>query len=395
MEAPGCKSRPGTVSGDVDGKGGWSQESLDDHHHQPSSVRDLPAYTGPELDPEKNSSLPPPLPSSANPRFYEVNFVTFDPPAFEPPPYYPGSKHYRSASSKSGLSTSLSLKSSKSTLPGPLRRRRKQPPPVFYAKKTHDRIQSVSYITFEQHHQQQDSSSSSRKIMASNINPAVMPKVPTTLPPLPSGPRPVAAGAGGRGFSPSKEDMIADLRRQLDDSASASGSSVDSRGGRRRRRNNNNKALAAAAQQKAVGSGLTNPAVLPRLAETKPVRLQLGLNLDVELELKARLQGDVSLTLLVEKKTKPTARPATSAELRPDAQGVVVAEEIFYMRIGCLQLRQTWMEREVSPSLTAAVVAGVAAGGIWFVIEVICSVPGRKGGLALERILRNPYDDTG
>ena len=34
------------------------------------------------------------------------------------------------------------------------------------------------------------------------------------------------------------------------------------------------------------------------LLETKPVRLQLGLNLDVELELKARLQGDVSLTLL-------------------------------------------------------------------------------------------------
>jgi adenine/guanine phosphoribosyltransferase-like PRPP-binding protein len=27
------------------------------------------------------------------------------------------------------------------------------------------------------------------------------------------------------------------------------------------------------------------------------VRLQLGLNLDVEVELKARLQGDVSLTL--------------------------------------------------------------------------------------------------
>lgn len=44
--------------------------------------------------------------------------------------------------------------------------------------------------------------------------------------------------------------------------------------------------------------GLVQPAVLPRLAETKPVRLQLGLNLDVEVELKARLQGDVSLTLL-------------------------------------------------------------------------------------------------
>ena len=43
---------------------------------------------------------------------------------------------------------------------------------------------------------------------------------------------------------------------------------------------------------------MSGPAVMPRLAETKPVRLQLGLNLDVEVELKARLQGDVSLTLL-------------------------------------------------------------------------------------------------
>ena len=40
------------------------------------------------------------------------------------------------------------------------------------------------------------------------------------------------------------------------------------------------------------------PTAMPRLAESKPVRLQLGLNLDVELELKAKLQGDVSLTLL-------------------------------------------------------------------------------------------------
>ncbi len=76
---------------------------------------------------------------------------------------------------------------------------------------------------------------------------------------------------------------------QLDDSVSE-GSSVDSRG--RRRRNNKNKQLAQ------TGGSLGGPAVIPRLAETKPVRLQLGLNLDVEVELKARLQGDVSLTLL-------------------------------------------------------------------------------------------------
>lgn len=76
---------------------------------------------------------------------------------------------------------------------------------------------------------------------------------------------------------------------KLDDSASDLASSVDSRG-RRRRRNKQ--------QQLATTGGLKTGPVLPRLAETKPVRLQLGLNLDVEVELKARLQGDVSLTLL-------------------------------------------------------------------------------------------------
>ncbi len=91
-------------------------------------------------------------------------------------------------------------------------------------------------------------------------------------------------------FGPAQLNWDADPRcAQLDDSAS-DGSSVDSRG-RRRRRNNKQKQLAQA-------GSLGGPAVIPRLAETKPVRLQLGLNLDVEVELKARLQGDVSLTLL-------------------------------------------------------------------------------------------------
>jgi hypothetical protein len=109
-------------------------------------------------------------------------------------------------------------------------------------------------------------------------NPA-MPKVTTALP---SGPRP------GQAPPQTKDEILADLRRQLDDSASDLGSSVDSRG-RRRRRNN---------KQLATTGGLQQPALMPRLADTKPVRLQLGLNLDVEVELKARLQGDVSLTLL-------------------------------------------------------------------------------------------------
>jgi len=134
--------------------------------------------------------------------------------------------------------------------------------------------------------------------MASN---PTMPKV--SSPPvamLPSGPRPPYSSAGFGGGAPaggagSKEDILADLRRQLDDSASDAASSVDSRGRRRpRNRSRNNKQLAAKGAQ----GGLQGPGILPRLADTKPVRLQLGLNLDVELELKARLQGDVSLTLL-------------------------------------------------------------------------------------------------
>ncbi|KAJ4406311.1 hypothetical protein N0V85_004540 [Neurospora sp. IMI 360204] len=107
-----------------------------------------------------------------------------------------------------------------------------------------------------------------------------MPKV-SNLPPVP-------AGARSGYLSPTKEEMLTDLRRQLDETNSDGISSVDSRG-RRRRRNK------GAVQKQ---GGINGPQILPRLADTKPVRLQLGLNLDVEVELKARLQGDVSLTLL-------------------------------------------------------------------------------------------------
>ncbi|KAL2127358.1 hypothetical protein VTI74DRAFT_10871 [Chaetomium olivicolor] len=120
--------------------------------------------------------------------------------------------------------------------------------------------------------------------MASN---PVMPKVAPPLPSLPgTAVRPLG---GGSGAEAEKDMLLADLKRQLDDSASDA-SSVDSRGRRRRSRRNN--------KQLAQAGGLGGPAVIPRLADTKPVRLQLGLNLDVEVELKARLQGDVSLTLL-------------------------------------------------------------------------------------------------
>ncbi|EAA34935.2 hypothetical protein GE21DRAFT_1108 [Neurospora crassa] len=177
----------------------------------------------------------------------------------------------------------------------------------------------------------------------SNANPT-MPKV-SNLPPVP-------AGARSGYLSPTKEEMLADLRHQLDDN-NTDGSSVDSRG-RRRRRNKG-------ALQKQ--GGLAGPQTLPRLADTKPVRLQLGLNLDVELELKARLQGDVSLTLLVENKT-PQKRPPSSTQLHLNSSThSVTVDELFHLRLGRLRLHQRWLDHDVSPSLTAAVAVLIGMGG--------------------------------
>lgn len=66
---------------------------------------------------------------------------------------------------------------------------------------------------------------------------------------------------------------------------------------------------------------------------------------------------------------KPAPRPESSTELKADGRGVVECEEIFFMRIGVLRLRQRWVWGEVSPSLTAAV-AGVLLGG-GFVLGVL------------------------
>lgn len=224
--------------------------------------RTLPAYSGPELSRPPSDvfgvSAGAPLPRvlPLKPEGY----------AAQPPPYYPG-----------GRSTSLEVK--------PLRlvrasRKRKPPrkpsPPSYYETYSYTLYQSVTTLSIEP----ADPPPPYFETMASQTS--TMPKVGTD-----SGPRP---------FSPPRavDNVLADLHRQLDDSASESGSSVDSRGNRRRRRRrnrNNNNQLAPA-------GGIKTGPPLPRLAETKPVRLQLGLNLDVELELKARLQGDVSLTLL-------------------------------------------------------------------------------------------------
>ena len=89
---------------------------------------------------------------------------------------------------------------------------------------------------------------------------------------------------------PTKESILSNLRRQVDgDSSSNTGSSTTS--GRRRRRNRKNKGAL-------VGSQIAAVPVLERLEATKPVRLQLGLNLDVELELKAKIRGDITLALM-------------------------------------------------------------------------------------------------
>lgn len=66
---------------------------------------------------------------------------------------------------------------------------------------------------------------------------------------------------------------------------------------------------------------------------------------------------------------KPAPRPESSTELKADGRGVVECDEIFFMRIGVLRLRQRWVGMEVSPLLTAAV-AGVLVGG-GFVVGVL------------------------
>lgn len=93
---------------------------------------------------------------------------------------------------------------------------------------------------------------------------------------------------------PVKPDPMSALGIPNDDTASVAStmaSSVNS-GRRRRRRGRKNKSTTANHQS------LQQPTVLTRIQESKPPRLQLGLNLDVELELKARLQGDLSLALV-------------------------------------------------------------------------------------------------
>jgi hypothetical protein len=236
-----------------------SNRGVENDNNSPENFtteRSLPEYTGPELS-EKTFEVQT---TFAAPRY----FPPLTNSELQPPPYYPADGKPRKPNPLQPKPLRL------------VRAAKKQKPPVLFEAYQRELYQSLTTLSF-------DTSTSppppyDDDTMASN------PALPKVLNAPPNGPpRPY-----GSGPSQSKDELLADLRRQLDDSASDVGSSVDSRGRRRRR---NNKALAAA-------GGLSQPAVLPRLAETKPVRLQLGLNLDVELELKARLQGDVSLTLL-------------------------------------------------------------------------------------------------
>ncbi|RSL50776.1 hypothetical protein CEP54_011746 [Fusarium duplospermum] len=224
------------------------------------ALRELPTYSGPALPDQPfgvsaGTCLPRVLP--LKPEGYTV----------QPPPYYPS------------RTNSLEVKPLRLVRASRKRRPPKQPPPPSYQESySHTFYQSVTTLSFE-------SSDPPPPYFEKMATQNIMPKVGTTA--LPSGQGAPGSSPGG---SPalSADNILADLRRQLDDSASEA-SSIDSQGRRRRRRNN---------KQLATRDGIKTGAVLPRLAETKPVRLQLGLNLDVEVELKARLQGDVSLTLL-------------------------------------------------------------------------------------------------
>lgn len=146
----------------------------------------------------KQSVRPPPYPPlPVSPR----QFTKLSPPP--PPPLVVSRPHPRTVFS--------------SSKPQPLRlvqeslNSRKRKPPVFYAQHTRTLVQSVTYITIHQDSSSSSPTSSSYSPSATtfkmaNTNPT-MPKV-SNLPPVP-------AGARSGFLSPTKEEMLADLRRQV------------------------------------------------------------------------------------------------------------------------------------------------------------------------------------
>lgn len=180
------------------------RESVQDPVPDYSSARDLPPYDGSELDPEKKSlEAARSLGVERNnfllklPVNLSINFVTTTPPRFEPPPYYPG------------LGKAKSFQSSNALKPKPLRLvrdSRKKSPPDFYSRSTKTLFQGVAYISIDNTPPTPRSTSFN---MASN---QAMPKVT----PLPNGPRlPTGGVGGGMSTSQTKEELLADLRRQV------------------------------------------------------------------------------------------------------------------------------------------------------------------------------------
>lgn len=74
----------------------------------------------------------------------------------------------------------------------------------------------------------------------------------------------------------------------------------------------------------------------------------------------------------VEKKSQPQKRPSSSTQLHlnPSTRSVTV-DELFHLRLGTLRLRQRWLDRDVSPSLTAAI--AVFIGVVGFLCGVLVS----------------------
>ncbi|KAG8163170.1 hypothetical protein KVR01_007648 [Diaporthe batatas] len=173
-----------------------------------------------------------------------------------------------------------------------------------------------------------------------------------------------------------------------DTASVASGQSTTSSSGRRRRRRNKN----ALARQAASGNttNLTGPGgahsllglngngggssgigpMVPKPAgsgDGKTPKLKIDLNLEANLELKAHLKGDLCLSLVVEEKYSDRA----SAEVKMPREGGHVTTELFYMRVGRLRFRRTWVDERAfmrgqffltALSAAALLLAGFLAG---------------------------------
>lgn len=154
-----------------------SGESVQQVAHEHSPARDLPQYGDlGRLDPE---------------------LVTSTPPKLQPPPYYPC------------LDKAKPPYSSASLRPKPLRLvrdSRKRTPPVFYSQNTKTLLQGVTYLSID---------NTAWTTSSASVNMASNPTVPKDVP-LPSGPRLPGGGVGGgMSTSKSKEEILADLRRQV------------------------------------------------------------------------------------------------------------------------------------------------------------------------------------